>query len=223
MIWIKICGTTNLEDAHLAVDAGADALGFIFAPSPRRIAPANAAEIIRKLPKKTEKIGVFVDQRPQYIRETIAKSGVTGIQFQRKHGPELAERLKREIRRLKVTKVEPVSEWLKRMEKATGFFLREGTRWIDRLMFDNGAGGTGQTFAWERSSQWIRAVGMAFPKIIIAGGLTPENVGEAIRFFRPWGVDVVSGVESKPGKKDPQKLRAFIRAVREADKSQSSL
>jgi phosphoribosylanthranilate isomerase len=223
MTWIKICGTTNLEDAQICVAAGADALGFIFAESPRRITPAAAAGIISKLPKKLDKIGVFAGQRPEYIHKTSVESCVTGVQFQQKHGPELAEKLKSEIPGLIVTKVESAPEMLQRLEKATGFALPHETQlWIDRLMFDNAGGGTGRTFDWKKSQGLIRGFRIIFDKIIVAGGLTPGNVGEAIRILRPWGVDVVTGVEREPGKKDPDKVKAFIEAVRRADQELAS-
>lgn len=216
MTWIKICGTTNLEDAQLAAEAGADALGFIFAPSPRRIDPAAAAKIIRALPPAIERVGVFVDESAQRVRTITAQTGLSGVQFHR--GIESAKELKTEMPALHVTEVLSVPE----LEESTGFSVRDDARkWVDRFMFDNGGGGTGRTFNWKDGVHIVRALSTAGKgiKIIIAGGLTPNNVGDAIRLFRPWGVDVVSGVEAKPGKKNPHKLRDFIQAVREADKA----
>src|SRR5690242_5974505 len=153
MAWIKICGTTILEDALAAVEAGANALGFVFAPSPRRISPRDAAAITGALPASVEKIGVVVNQS------------------------------------------------------------------LD-LLLDSGSGsrrgGTGTTFDWQEAAPMARLLGKKF-LLIIAGGLDVENVAKAMRMFQPWGVDVVSGVERAPGKKDPAKLRAFIAAVRAAE------
>ncbi|HEV2113255.1 MAG TPA: phosphoribosylanthranilate isomerase [Terriglobales bacterium] len=217
MTWIKICGTTNLEDAQLAAEAGADALGFIFAPSARRITPTAAAEIIPILPSKVEKVGVFAERSDARARRIAASADLTGIQFQRGCTPDAFEQLKAKASALTVIHVLSIGD----MARIAGFRLRKnGRRWIDRVMFDNGSGGTGRSFDWKQGREIVRIFSMEFgAPIIIAGGLTPDNVGEAIRLFRPWGVDVASGVESRPGKKDPQKLRAFIQAVREAEKS----
>jgi phosphoribosylanthranilate isomerase len=218
MTWIKICGTTNLEDAQLAAEAGADALGFIFAPSARRIAPAAAAEIIPVLPSKVEKVGVFVNEPAGQLGEMVTTLGLTAVQL---HGDETSEVVHAieaafggDFRIIKALAAEaasgdsPLSDEFARPKRA---FLLDNTGLGAR-------GGTGEAFSWHDTALGVRKLSLRF-NFIIAGGLTPENVSEAIRLFRPWGVDVVSGVESKPGKKDPGKLRAFIQAVREADTS----
>jgi len=219
--WIKICGTTNLEDAQLAAEAGADALGFIFAPSPRQIDRSRAKEIIRVLPKGIVRVGVFVNESLETMTQTVTEVGLNTIQV---HGDR-----------------PPIPTSLKAVEEALGhergiimaipgeklsgdFMLSGGFALPNRaVLLDNAApdssGGTGKRFDWSTVARNVRLMSDHFDlKFIIAGGLTPENVGEAIRLFRPWGVDVVSGVEAKPGKKDPKKLRAFIQAVRELDK-----
>jgi phosphoribosylanthranilate isomerase len=210
--WIKICGTTCLEDALSSIAAGADALGFIFAPSRRRILPENAQKIIRELPQPIEKIGVFLDAGAMGIRRVVEEVELTGIQM---HGegefpPEVYSYLP-EDRRDKLQKIKTVIV-------GEGFELRfdsyaavSGV--IDAWLFDSGAG-SGRSFAWPDARAKL---GDRQGRFIIAGGLTPENVGEAMRAFKPWGVDVVTGVEREPGRKDPEKLKAFVAAVRRAE------
>lgn len=218
MTWIKICGTTNLEDAQLAVEAGADALGFIFAPSARRIAPAVAAEIAPKLPSKVEKVGVFVNEPAGMLGETVTAVGLTAVQL---HGDETSEVVEaigatfgEDFRIIKALAPEAVSDDFPlsaEFARPTRAFLLDNTGLGAR-------GGTGEAFSWHDMALGVRRMSLRF-NFIIAGGLTPENVCEAVLLFRPYGVDVVSGVESRPGKKDPQKLRDFVQAVREADTS----
>jgi phosphoribosylanthranilate isomerase len=210
--WIKICGTTSLEDALSSIEAGADALGFIFAPSKRRILPENAQKIIRELPPHIEKIGVFLDAGAMGIRQVVSEVELTGIQM---HGegefpPEVYSYLP-EDRRDSLRKIKTVIVW-------EGFELRFDSYAavpgvVDTWLFDSGAG-SGKSFAWQDARAKL---GMRQGRFIIAGGLTPENVGEAMRVFKPWGVDVVTGVEREPGKKDPEKLKAFVAAVRKAE------
>jgi len=201
-MWIKICGTTSLEDALLAVDAGADAVGFVFAESPRRVEPAAVKCMVADLPESVEKVGVFVNERAECVMEIARETRLTGAQI---HG--LSEKATFG-RGLKITAVvSPV--------ELASVPLRP---FVARLMVDTGGarGGTGKTFDWSAvapSFNELRAHGL---KLIVAGGLTPDNVAEAIRILRPWGVDVVSGVEAAPGRKDPGKVRAFIAAAREA-------
>ena len=210
--WIKICGTTSLEDALSSIEAGADALGFIFAPSKRRILPENAQKIIRQLPQNIEKIGVFQDAGPMVICQVVREVELTGIQM---HGegefpPEVYSYLP-EDRRDGLRKIKTVIVW-------EGFELRFDSYAavpgvVDAWLFDSGAG-SGQTFDWQSARAKL---GERQGKFIVAGGLTPENVGDAIRTFSPWGVDVVTGVEREPGRKDPEKLKAFVAAVRRAE------
>jgi len=212
--WIKICGTTSLEDALSSIEAGADALGFIFAASKRRILPENAQRIIRELPPNIEKIGVFLDAGAMGIRLVMREVELTGIQM---HGegefpPEIYSYLPEDRRdRLRKIKTVIVSE---------GFELRFDSYAavpgvVDAWLFDSGAG-SGQTFDWQSAR---KKLGDRQGQFIVAGGLNPENVGDAIRTFRPWGVDVVTGVEREPGRKDPKKLKAFVAAVREAEQA----
>jgi phosphoribosylanthranilate isomerase len=210
--WIKICGTTSLEDALSSMEAGADALGFIFAPSKRRILPENAQKIIQELPEKIEKIGVFLDAGAMGIRHVVREVALTGIQM---HGegefpPEVYSYLP-EDRREGLRKIKTIIVWEGFEARFDSYAAVPGV--VDTWLFDSGAG-SGKPFDW----QGARAkLGKRQGKFIVAGGLTPENVGDAIRTFRPWGVDVVTGVELEPGRKDPEKLKAFVAAVRKAE------
>ncbi len=216
MTWIKICGTTNLEDALTAVNAGADALGFVFyEESPRKIDVESAREIVKKLPPKIEKVGVFVDEPVAKILNTVAQAGLTAAQL---HGaesrkPEFIQALKIG-RDLKLFLVLPAAG-------IGGESNINGESGISAVFFDSGTpqlpGGTGRTFDWKTAASGIRAISEKV-KVVVAGGLNSSNVGDAIRILKPWGVDVASGVEARPGKKDPQKVRAFIDAVRKLEK-----
>ena len=210
--WIKICGTTSLEDALSSIEAGADALGFIFAESKRRILPENAQKIIRELPPDIEKIGVFLDAGAMGIRQVINEVDLTGIQM---HGEgdspaEVysylpADRRDR-LRKMKTVIVQGAFE-----NRFDTYGAVAGV--VDTWLLDSGAG-SGQTFDWQSARNHL---GERQGQFVIAGGLNPENVGDAIRVFKPWGVDVVTGVEREPGRKDPEKLRAFVAAVRKAE------
>jgi phosphoribosylanthranilate isomerase len=220
MPWIKICGNTNLEDALACATAGADALGFIFAPSPRRVDPQAARKLVAGLPPEVEKIGVFVNETPARIREIAEQVGLTGIQLSGERDraivPELAEWRKAAPGRRVILMV-PASgeEW----EEATGHPTTRERLQIDALLLDSiigqVRGGTGETFDWTRWQHKVKVFGRSFP-IIVAGGLTAENVATAIGILNPFGVDVVSGTEKSPGKKDHDKVRAFVKAAREA-------
>jgi phosphoribosylanthranilate isomerase len=221
MTWIKICGTTNLADAQLAVEAGADAIGFIFAPSRRQIEPQAARAIGDALPPHIDKIGVFVDESPERIRDVVAQAGLTGVDL---HGSEdettrnLLHSAPVEGRRIRVFKTLHMLE-PKEMEFAHTRIL---AGLYDALLLDSGSheqrGGTGKTFDWDATEKLIRLISVT-ARVIFAGGLTPLNVAQAISRFRPWGVDVVSGVEAQAGRKDPDKVRAFVAAVRAAEAS----
>jgi phosphoribosylanthranilate isomerase len=221
MTWIKICGITNLEDALTAVDAGADALGFVFyQKSPRRIDAGKAREIVQKLPAKIEKIGVFVDDPVEQIREIARQVGLTAVQIyvdgrERKRDQELLL--------LNESETDPKVIVAFQAEQLEGEDLSVTAikKTFYALMLDSGSntmpGGTGKTFQWNKAQAMIQFLSVSVP-MIVAGGLTPTNVTEAIHILKPWGVDVSSGVEAKPGKKDPDKVRGFVQAVRSADK-----
>jgi phosphoribosylanthranilate isomerase len=212
-----MCANTNFPDAQASVDAGADALGFIFAPSLRRVEVDQVAEIISSLSEDIEKIGVFVNETPKRLAEAAEQAGLTGVQL---HGDEPAEQMqeyRQAVGQRKIIKALQARELLSSPDTLAGYLrLRQV---IDAILLDAGSpsqrGGTGQTFDWIAAAPIVARVRAHMP-VIIAGGLSPENVGEAIRLFSPWGVDVVSGVEREVGKKDEIKVRSFVGAVRQA-------
>ena len=200
---VKICGITNLDDALAAVEAGGDALGFVFYEnSPRHISFEAAQDIIRHLPPFVAKVGVFVDSTEEAVRRGVGECGIDTLQF---HGGETPE-FCRVFTSLKVYKAFRVQN-LESLEALPSY-------WTDAWLLDGFApdelGGTGATFNWELARE-ARKLGRP---IILAGGLTPENVAQAVRQVQPYGVDVSSGVESAPGKKDPAKVREFIVAAK---------
>ncbi|MDP1809159.1 MAG: phosphoribosylanthranilate isomerase [Actinomycetota bacterium] len=202
MVKIKICGITNLEDALLAADYGADALGFIFYPPSRRgITAEKAGEIIAKLPPFIFRIGVFVDEKPEKIQETVNACRLDGIQL---HGSETLEYC-RLFRRRVIKSFRPENE---------NSVKEIGDYHVDAFLLDSYhpelMGGTGATFDWELAV----AAKMFGPPVILSGGLTPENVAEAIRLVEPYAVDVASGVEAFQGKKDAEKMKNFIEQAR---------
>lgn len=227
MTWIKICGTTNLEDAKTAFTAGADALGFIFAKSPRRITPEKATEIIAELPREVGKVGVFVNETPERMYELIGDLKLTGVQLQGEETAEVASKLRRLAARrngrLRIFKAVGVGPGMEGVLRA---FAAETA--IDGVLLDSFAaraaghsegdvarGGTGKTFDWKRAQSFVPGLAKS-TRVVIAGGLSPDNVAEAIAMLSPWGVDVCSGVEQSPGVKDPEKVRAFVQAARKS-------
>ena len=218
MTWIKICGTTNLEDARAAAEAGADALGFVFAESPRRIEPEAAAKIVSQLPTQVEKVGVFVSHSAQRIREIVEQVGLTAVQL---HGDEKQLAQDQELLPWAEERGLRIIVAVSGLEGAgTGFKRpKPGAHYRTALLVDSMTpslrGGSGVTWDWKQLAPFVDAIRGAVD-VIVAGGLKPENVQEAIRVLHPWGVDVVSGVEREPRKKDPEKMLAFVKAVREA-------
>jgi phosphoribosylanthranilate isomerase len=203
MIKIKICGITNLEDALASADAGADALGFNFyKKSPRCIEPEKAAEIIAQLPPFVMPVGIFVNEREDKIREIQQLTCLQALQFHGDESPEFCQRFGARV--IKAFQVKN-KESLKNMAHYhVGAFLLDSYR-------DGIRGGTGVTFDWH-----LAVVAKTFGKVILAGGLTPENVAEAVKLVQPYGVDVAGGVEKEKGIKDHIKIRKFITEVRRA-------
>ncbi|HEY2082200.1 MAG TPA: phosphoribosylanthranilate isomerase [Verrucomicrobiae bacterium] len=199
---VKICGITNAPDALAAVDAGADALGFMFyEPSPRNVSIRDAAEIIRQLPPFIIKVGVFVDAAEDLVMRAIGDCGLNMLQFHGHETPEYCTQFG--LMTLKAFRIRD-AESLKRLpEYATEAWL------LDAFTADK-LGGTGEKFNWDLA---IEAKKLGRP-IFLAGGLTPGNVAEAVKKVQPYGVDVSSGVEAVPGKKDHDKVRAFIQAAK---------
>jgi phosphoribosylanthranilate isomerase len=211
--WVKICGTTNVEDALLAVEAGADALGFVFcAQSPRHVTPEQVREIVRELPVRVETVGVFVNEAGDRMEAVAEMAGLTAMQL---HGDEYRDHgWPFTARKIFVTipARELGEDWRKTLPPNLGGVLVDSSTAQQR-------GGTGKTFDWAEARSSLVALGQKLP-IVVAGGLTPENVAEAISILKPWGVDVSSGVEAHPGKKDPEKVRAFVTAVRGVEQRQ---
>ncbi len=198
--FVKICGVTSEADALLAVGMGASAVGFVFAPSPRQMAPGAVADIVKRLPHETVTVGVFRDEAPQRVIEIANQIGLQAVQL---HGMESAED----------------TRWIASRTACTIKAFPAGHRNIERfdaygaqfLLIDGANPGSGELFDWRLGE------GVVDPgRLIVSGGLRPGNVGAAIVHLRPWGVDVCSGVEASPGVKDPGKLRAFMAAAQAA-------
>ncbi len=203
MVKVKICGITNWADARRAIESGADMLGFNFvATSPRYVTPAKARRMVKKLPAKISAVGVFQNEKEAKMLEIARSVGLDQLQLHGEESPAMVERLRGKLRVIKALRVkEPFRAAQVAAYRRADAILLDG---YDR----KARGGTGKTFDWEIARRAKR-----HGRIFLAGGLTPENVGEAIRTARPYGVDVCSGVESRPGKKDPAKLQKFMSAV----------
>jgi phosphoribosylanthranilate isomerase len=239
MTWVKICGITNLEDAQIAVEAGADALGFVFyEKSPRNVAPETLRTIVREIPSHIEKIGVFVGNYPKNFLQLVHDSGLTGSQVHFvPHGQRVNETTAYGVPPGFKTYMSLPAEWFIESEESAIKFISSAAQgaqivrshlgqdaipeFFQTIFLDSGSlqqpGGTGVTFDWQEAKPIVKRV-KQIVKVVVAGGLSPANVTEAIHILKPWGVDVSSGVESKPGKKDPEKIRAFVTAVRQAQR-----
>jgi len=217
-VWVKICANTNLEDARMAAELGADAVGFVFAPSKRQVTAEQVAAIVPHLPRQLEKIGVFTGRDAGRIADHVRKAGLTGVQLHGGFDLEL-------IRRLRVELGDDVAviqtlHWVVGTVNGNMEEIRDQLRAIeresvvDRVLVDSkigeASGGCGVRFDWNAARSVF--VDCRRP-VIVAGGLDPGNVGEAIAAMAPWGVDVASGVEAAPGHKDPLKLRRFMESA----------
>ena len=202
---VKICGITNSNDADAAVEAGADALGFVFfAKSPRCIDPKVAQQIIAKLPPFILSVGVFVNEEVTVVRDTMDQCGLALAQLHGDESPAYCESLNRPI--LRAIRLRDRGSFLSLAE----YKGRAGVRgFVIDAFSESSYGGTGQTVDWNIAAEAAKSA-----PILLAGGLTPDNVQEAIHKVQPYGVDVSSGVEAKPGTKDPAKIQAFIQAVK---------
>jgi phosphoribosylanthranilate isomerase len=203
MVRVKICGITNLDDALLAAALGADALGFIFYPkSPRYVAPETARQIIAQLPPLVTSVGVFVNEEAAVVQNLAAQVGLDWIQVHGQESPEYCRSLgRRVLKGLRIKDAESLAE-LKPFQGAVQAFLLD--------TFKKGqVGGTGETFDWELAREAKK-----YGQIVLAGGLTAENVAQAIKLAQPQAVDTASGTEAAPGRKDQVKLRAFFKAAR---------
>jgi phosphoribosylanthranilate isomerase len=219
-MFIKICANTNLEDALLAAELGVDAVGFVFAPSKRRVTPEQVAEITRELPKMISKVGVFTSTDAEEILGAAKVAGLTAVQLHSAFDPKLVDAIDAGsgsvLHVVQVIDV-PVGMDLEELRATLTAVLRHPYVVVALLDASHGgvSGGMGKSFDWKRTAKVVREVQEAIGgRVIVAGGLDAENVGEAIAAFAPWGVDVASGVESAPGKKDAERLRAFVAAAR---------
>ena len=218
MTWVKVCGMTNLEDALLAVDAGADAVGFVFyKKSPRYLSMEAARRIVQQLPTHVEKVGVFVNEGEDTLCECAERAGLSAIQMHgNREDPHVADLVKARHPELKVFAAISMAH-----HSPDTWAMTWRPDIVHAFLVDSGngsnPGGTGKTFDWKTSGPIVENIKVK-GKVVAAGGLTPENVIDALNTLKPWGVDVVSGVELSPGKKDAEKVRAFVRAVRAADR-----
>jgi phosphoribosylanthranilate isomerase len=218
MTWVKICGMTNLEDALVAVEAGADAVGFVFYErSPRCVTVETARKIVERLPESVEKVGVFVGTAPEAVKGVVRGAALTAAQIYSDAENSLNDEY---LEKLSGRVIPAISMSSSRGDEIRGFRVSNGMRSrVIAALVDSGnserPGGTGIKYDWEQLPSFASRMGV---NVIVAGGLSPQNVGEAIEKMKPWGVDVVSGVEASPGKKDPEKVRAFVKAVREMDR-----
>ena len=203
MTYVKICGITNLDDAHAAVAAGADVLGFNFyKPSPRYITPQHAREIVQRFPNVVLKVGVFVNEELADVQTIMREAGLGALQFHGDESPEYCSKF-------------PGLYVIKTFAVTDTFDVQAAEAYdVDAIMLDTKhnhlRGGTGRVFDWSVARQ----AALTFPELYLAGGLSPENVENAIKTVRPFAVDACSALEDRPGKKNHERMRVFINTVR---------
>ncbi len=214
-MWVKICGNTNLEDAARAAELGADAVGFVFAESRRQVTAAEVGAITALLPAGVERVGVFDSHDAEEIAAVAAEAGLTAVQLHGGLDEGLVERLAGRVRVIQTL------HWVVG-DAASGARLVEELKrvaalGVERVLVDSkvgsAAGGTGVAFDWE-AARAVFAAAAGGVRLIVAGGLRPENVAEAIAELRPWGVDVSSGVEAEVGRKDAARVARFLAEAR---------
>jgi phosphoribosylanthranilate isomerase len=198
-MFVKVCGTTSEEDALLAIAMGADAIGFVFAPSPRQVSVGLVSDIVKRLPREVVTVGVFRDEAPERVVQIVQTAGLRAAQLHGHETPEQAQFVRDRVPLL-----------IQAFPAGDPAVARAHMYRADAILLDAATPGSGQVF------DWALAEGPDGIRLILAGGLTPENVKAAIDQVHPWGVDVVSGVEASPGRKDPVKVRAFIAAAKAA-------
>lgn len=204
MVRVKICGITRVEDALAAIDAGADALGFMFyEKSPRVLNVKQAAAILRELPPLVAKVGVFVNPSDEAVRRAIDETGIDTLQFHGEEPPEFCRRFG--LKTIKAFRVRDAESLV-----ATREYANEA--WLLDSFVAGQHGGTGAQFNWDLAAE----AASRHQRVILAGGLSPANAAEAVRKVRPFALDVSSGVESAPGRKDAAKVRDFIAAAKGA-------
>ena len=199
-MFVKICGITNEQDALLAVALGADALGFVFAPSPRQISPALAREIVKRLPPETVTVGVFRNETPSRVIEIVNEARLQGAQLHGHETPAMTAEVATDVRFV----IKAVVAGSQDAAHAKNFAS-------DAILVDGLHPGSGAAYDWELLQDIPTDI-----RLMLSGGLTPENVAAGIAQVRPWGVDVSSGVEKAPGLKDAVKMRHFITNARDA-------
>jgi phosphoribosylanthranilate isomerase len=200
-VFVKVCGITNEEDALLAVAMGADALGFVFAPSTRQISPQRAADIVKRLPAEIVTVGVFSGETRQRVVDIAHTARLRAVQIHGRMSSADTHWIRQRVRLL----IMAFSAGDPRLDDSDDYAA-------DAFHIDSATPGSGEVFDWSLAEG-------APPnrRLILAGGLTPDNVGDAVRVVRPWGVDVSTGVESSPGRKDARKIRAFVEAAKAAE------
>jgi phosphoribosylanthranilate isomerase len=199
-MFVKICGITSEDDALLAVAMGADAVGFVFAPSPRQVAPQQVFDITRRLPPEVLTVGVFRDEHPKRVVEIVERAGLKGAQL---HGNESIEAACAVAERVRWT--------IKAFAAGATMLGRANEYGTDLILVDSAHPGSGKVFNWDLAGEAPDGL-----RLILAGGLTPENVAEAVEVVEPWGVDVATGVERSPGKKDARLVKRVIENARAA-------
>jgi phosphoribosylanthranilate isomerase len=211
MVHVKICGITSLEDAQAAADAGADALGFVFYPaSSRYVTPEQAGRIIQTLPPFVTTVGLFVDVALDTVNDLAARCGLDRIQLHGRETPEFCRQVTRPV--IKAIRIKNAESLTPMPDYNVSAYL------LDAYVEGALPGGTGASFSWELAAQ-----AKPYGPVILAGGLTPENIEVAIAQIRPYGVDVSTGVEHAPGIKDHQKVRQFIARAKAAALEKGSL
>ena len=200
-MFVKVCGITSEEDALVAVAMGADAVGFVFAPSSRQIAPQRAAEIVRRLPAEIVTVGVFRDEARERVVEIAHQAKLRAVQLQGHESSADCHWIRQRVSLL-----------IRAFAAGDPLLAEADEHGADAIHIDSAAPGSGEVFDWS-----LAEGAPSNRRIILAGGLTPANVADAIRVVRPWGVDVSTGVESAPGRKDASKIRAFVQAAKGAE------
>jgi phosphoribosylanthranilate isomerase len=206
MTRIKVCGITNLRDALMALELGVDAIGFVFAKSPRQIGPLEASKITRRLPPFITKVGVFVNEKESTIKKIAMDCLLDVLQFHADESPTYCKKFIKQWKLIKAFRIKEKNDLKKISKYETDAYLLDS--FVEKIY-----GGTGMTFNWGLS---LLAKKLGKP-IILSGGLRPETVADAIRMVRPYAVDVSTGIESKPGKKSYKLMKNFIEKVRSAD------
>ena len=204
MVKAKVCGITTPEDALTAADSGADAVGLVFAESPRKLSVEQARKVATTLPNGVLKVGVFVDEEPEEVLRIVCEVGLDYAQLHGDESPETVTFLRGEgVKVIKALRVRGAGSLAAMDEYEADLFLLDA--WSEKAR-----GGTGERFDWEVAKSYGGR-----GNILVSGGLTPENVREAIRFFEPYGVDASSSLEDAPGKKNGERVRRFVSAAKE--------